>query len=577
MEETIRKYALQNAVKFNGKANPGAVIGKLLGEKPELKDKIKDISKQVNAILKEINSMSLEKQKELLEKEAPELLKEKKHAEKRELPELKNTKKVIMRFEPSPSGPLHIGHAYVLSLNSEYCRKYKGKLILRIGDTNPENIYPPAYKLIEQDAKWVTKGNVDQIIIQSDRLEIYYGYMERLIGLDKAYICICDTEKYKQLIIKQQPCPCRALPKEEHLQRWKKMFKGYEQGEAVARIKTELSHKNPAMRDFPVFRINETSHVKQKKKYRVWPLMNMAVTVDDIEMGITHVIRAKDHYDNAMRQKYIYEYLNKPFPESLFVGRINFEGMPVSCSKTRPLIEDKTYTGWDDIRLPFLAALKRRGYQPDALIRYSIDVGISLNDKTVTKEEFFKTINAQNKDIIDKDSFRYFFIWNPKEITIENAPEQDIELDLHPDNKKGGRKFKTKDKFYITEEDFNSLKDNKIYRLMDCINFTKKGDKLIFHSKDYKEFKENGEKIIHWLPKISNEGEKGLEKSSAFLKEKDLLKIEVLKEDNEAVKGLGENSMESIKENQIIQAERFGFLRCDKKEKNKLMFWFAHK
>ncbi len=88
--------------------------------------------------------------------------------------------------------------------------------------------------------------------------------------------------------------------------------------------------------------------------------MNFAVAVDDIEMKVTHTLRGKDHYDNAKKQEYIYKYLKKRVPENIFTGRINFIGMDVSCSKTRPLIEAKEYTGWDDIRLPFLAALKRK-------------------------------------------------------------------------------------------------------------------------------------------------------------------------------------------------------------------------
>lgn len=560
MEKIIKKYALQNAIKF-GKANPGAVIGKILGEKPELKKDVKGIAKKVNAAIKEIQGLTVDEQKELLGKIDPELLKEKKHEErKRELPSLKNPKNVVMRFEPSPSGPLHIGHAYVLSLNSEYCKKYKGKLILRIGDTNPDNIYVPAYSLIEKDAKWVTKDNISKVIIQSYRLPIYYKYMEKLLELGKGYVCTCNPEKYKELILKQQACPCRNLSEKEQLGRWKKMFNGYKKGEAVVRVKTDLQDKNPAMRDFPVFRINDSKHPKQGKKYRVWPLMNMAVTVDDIETKVTHVIRAKDHHDNAMRQKYIYDYLGKKLPEAIFVGRINFEGMPMSCTKTRPLIENKTYTGWDDIRLPFLDALRRRGYQPDAIIKYSVDVGISLHDKSVTKDEFFKTINAFNKDVIDKGAYRYFFVGDVKEMLIENAPSQDIELDLHPDNKKGGRKFKTKDRFYVSEEDFRAFKEGKLYRLMDCLNFVKKKDKFVFDSLEYEKFKDTGEKIIHWLPK-----------------EKELLKVEVLMPDNKLVKGLGESNMKNIKEDEIVQAERYGFLRCDEKEKKKLKFWYTHR
>ena len=78
MQDKIRKYALQNAIKFNGKANPGAVIGHLLAEDHSLKSKVKDIAKDVNNIIKEISQMSVEDQKSELEKTAPELLKEKK-------------------------------------------------------------------------------------------------------------------------------------------------------------------------------------------------------------------------------------------------------------------------------------------------------------------------------------------------------------------------------------------------------------------------------------------------------------------------------------------------------------------
>jgi len=549
----ILKYALQNAIKFNGKANQGAVIGKILQESPDLKKDIKTLAKHVSEVIKDISKISVADQKAELEKLAPELLEEKKEAQKKELPELKNIKgKVIMRFEPSPSGPLHIGHAYVLSLNSEYCRKYKGELILRIGDTNPENLYEPSYKLIEQDAKWVTKDNISKIILQSERLEIYYRYMEELINIGKAYICTCNPDEFKDMLINSIECPCRKLDAKETMKKWKKMFKEYKQGDAVARIKTNLNDKNPAMRDFPVFRINDSKHPKAGNKYRVWPLMNMAVAVDDIEMAITHVIRAKDHYDNALRQKYIYGYLNKKFPEALFVGRINFEDMQVSCSKTRPLIENKTYSGWDDIRLPFLGALRRRGYQPEALIRYSLDVGVSLNDKKVSKKEFFKVINAFNKDTIDSKSDRYFFIWDPVEIKVEKAPKQSIELDLHPEHKKGGRKLQANDEFYITKGDFQALKENNIYRLMDCLNFRKINGKFVFDSTEYEKYKKEGEKIIHWLPKTK------------------LAEAEVLMPDNSELKGFIENN--KLKLGDICQLERLGFARLDSKNR----FWFTH-
>ena len=558
----IRKYALQNAIKFNGKANLGAVIGRVLSENPELKNDIQKITKEIQGAIKEINKLSPEKQRKELETTAPELLKEKEKEKREGLAELKEAKKgkVVMRFEPSPSGPLHIGHAWTLGLNSEYCRMYDGKLILRIADTNPENIYEPSYRLIVEDANWVTKNNVKEVYVQSDRMGIYYSYAEDLVKKGYAYVCECKPEDFREITLKQIPCPCRDLDKKTHLERWKRMFKGYKEGEAVVRIKTNLKEKNPALRDWPAVRIKEAEHPRQGKKYRVWPMMNFAVAVDDHELGITHTIRAKEHMDNEKRQKFIYDYMGWKMPVHLYTGRINFKDLKVSCSKTRALIEKGLYSGWDDIRLPFLLALRRRGYQPEAFIKYALDVGASLNDKTVAAEEFFKTINAFDKEAIDDNSYRFFFIENPKKIKIENAPGQDIELDLHPDSKKGGRKFKTKDSFYIAEQDYKNLESNKLYRLMDCLNFTFKNNKFLFDSVDYQKYKKEGAAIIHWLPEDNK-----------------LVNVELLMPNNYLKKGLGEEGLAKLKEGDICQLERVGFARLDKKEKNKIVFWFAHR
>ena len=95
---------------------------------------------------------------------------------------------------------------------------------------------------------------------------------------------------------------------------------------------------------------------------------------------------------------------------------------------------------------------------------------------------------------------------------------------------------------------------------MDCLNFKKKGNKLVFHSLEYKKYKKNGHLIIHWLPK-----------------QKDLVKTEVLMPDKKLIKGLAEPEVKKLKENDVIQFTRFAFCRLDKKEKNKLRFWFTHK
>jgi glutamyl-tRNA synthetase len=564
LESQIRKWALQNAFRYEGKANPGTVIGKLLAEKPELRDQLKTIAKDVSVIVAAVNGMTPEDQKKELEATAPELLIVKHEKQEHVLKELPNAVqgKVVMRMAPSPSGPLHIGHAFVTNLNSEYCRKYDGAMILRIEDTNPENIYAPAYKMLEDDAQWLTKNNVKKVVVQSDRLHSYYDYGEKLVGMGKAYICTCNPDIFRELMQRKTACPCRELPLKEHQSRWDKMFNGFEPGQAVMRIKTDVADPNPAMRDWPAMRINHHTHPKTGTTEKVWPLMNFSVAIDDHELGVTHTIRGKDHKDNEKRQRHIFDAMGWKTPTHLYVGRINFEDFEVSTTQTRLAIEQGKYSGWDDIRLPFLLALRRRGYQPETFIQWALDMGLGENDKTVSREEFFKSIDAHNRKLLEPIANRYFFICNPVEVRVIGAPKQTVELELHPDHHdRGKRKLEVGETFYFAKDDVEAIKDGMVNRLMECGNFVKTGNDFTFHSREVEKFREKpGGRIMHWLP-ISD----------------DLVKVEVLMPDNSKRLGFGEPAMKQLKEGDMVQLERFGFVRLDAKRGDKLSFWFTHK
>ncbi len=562
IKNIIRQYTLQNALFYNGKANPGNVIGKILNERPELKSSIKEISKEVQVIVTEINALNLDEQRAELTKLAPDMLEQKKGEKKSGLKELPNaTGSIITRIAPSPSGPLHIGHAYIVSLNYEYVKKYGGKFFVRIEDTNANNIYPPAYEQIVSDAMWLTEGHVDDVVIQSNRMELYYTYALKLIEEGFCYVCTCSQDEFKNYATEKVDCPCRNRGVKEQITRWHKLFTTFQEGDAVVRFKTDMQHNNPAMRDFPLLRINEEEHPKKGKEYRVWPLMNFAVAIDDMDLGVTHALRGKDHADNAKRQAFIHEALKAKTPEAVSVGRINFaEGAPVSCSQTRALIENGTYSGWDDIRIPFLGALKRRGYQPAALRRFAMEIVISKNDKTVTMDEFFKTINAFNKEILDPVAYRYFFIANPKQVLIKGSSKKHIELDLHPNNKKGGRHFTVTEHFYLAQSDYDQFKDHTLYRLMDCCNFKKEGDHFTYDPSGYEGYKKEGAMIMHWIPVDEH-----------------AVPVEVVLPDGSIQKGVGEAALTTLDVGALIQFERFGFCRLDEIDGKTYRFWFAHK
>jgi len=151
---------------------------------------------------------------------------------------------------------------------------------------------------------------------------------------------------------------------------------------------------------------------------------------------------------------------------------------------------------------------------------------------------------------------RYFFIWEPKKVTIKGAPTQKVVLDLHPSNKKGGRTFTTKKEFYLCKEDLKKVKEHHVYRLMDCLNFIKKG-KLEFHSRDYKTYKEQGQGIMHWLAGKT-------------------VKVHVMMPDATMLKGIGEETLKKVAVGTVVQLERFGFCRLVTK-KPVLTFWYGHR
>jgi len=423
LETKTRAYALKNAIAHDGKSQQGAVISALFNEGLE-KEEVKKYVKNVSKIVGDVNKLSLDKQKKEFEKLEKEISK---RPAREGLPELPDVKKsgVVMRFAPSPSGAFHVGHALTASISFLFVQKYGGKFYVRIEDTNPENIYKPAYDLIKKDSEWLFDGKA-KIVIQSERMEIYYKYVEDLIKKNSAYVCTCSGDEFREFVKQQKNCPCRNLSVKENLERWEKMLapraytkevreplrgpeksstkiftrgnkKGYKVGDAVLRFKSDMKYKNPAMRDFPLARINTTFHPLQKKKYRVWPLMNLSVTVDDIEMKMTHIVRAKEHRDNAKRQEMIYKALGKKFPWTGFLGRWHIKGLKLSASEITKGIKEGKYSGWGDLKLPTIQALKKQGYTPQAFWKFAERVGLSENDKIIDEKEFFKLLDNFNK------------------------------------------------------------------------------------------------------------------------------------------------------------------------------------
>lgn len=406
-DNKILAYALKNAVEHSGSCVAGSVLSPLFAEGLE-KSQVKEIMPKINEIVKKVNAMDLEEQKKELDK-LENLLSEREVRDPNELPELPEVDKkkgVIMRFAPAPSGPLHIGHIISNMISSLFVKKYGGKFYIRIEDTNPESIDPEAYTNIKKDCDWLF-GNVTEYIIQSDRLDKYYEFAEKLIKNDAAFVCTCKKEakeeQEEEFPKPRELCDCRKNSIKDNQEKWKKMLdkKGFKEGEAVLRFKSaDTNLNNPALIDFPLARINEHKHPRQGKKYRVWPLMNLSVTFDDIDYAMTHVIRGKDHRDNAERQKLIYKSigLEKKFPWTFFMGRIKFTDLVLSKRKIQAAINEGKFTGFDDPKLPTIASLRKRGYKSEAFAKMATQRGLTEVDKVMPQKDFFDVLDRFNKE-----------------------------------------------------------------------------------------------------------------------------------------------------------------------------------
>ena len=550
-------HALHNAVQHNSVPKAGTVLGMLMGKHPEFRPQAKEMSAILQEVLAEVEALSPEDRLSMLNEMAPELLSQKKEKKEkvRGLRELKSVGEegVVMRFAPNPSGPLHLGHARAAYLNDYYVRKYGGRYILRIEDTDPRRVEPENYGLLLEDVEWLDL-KITETVYQSDRFEIYYEYGRKLLEIGGAYVCTCDPESFRELKNNKTACPCRSRNVEENLSMWEGMLAGeYPEGTVTVRIKTEMDHPDPAMRDFSVFRVVD-SPPHPKVDAIVYPMMNLSVVLDDHLLGVTHVIRGKDHIANTRRQKYIYDYLGWVPPEYHHYGRMSIGDVVLSTTAIKEGIKSGEYTGWDDIHLGTLKAIARRGICPEAVRNSMIDIGIGQTDIKFSWENLF----AENKAIVDPVSNRYFFVANPVKCTVDKAPKITAKALSNPnDESKGYRMLKFNGTLSVCRDDITGC---SLVRLKDLFNaeVIRDGDEisLRYAGDSLEDARKNKAPIIQWVPADS------------------CVKCTLLSPEGRR-EGLCEEGVLS-EEGNVVQFERVGFARIDSVKKDNIVAYFAH-
>ncbi len=553
LERMVLGYALRDAVKHGGRARVDSVMSMILGDHPELRVQARVIVEIARRVVEDVNRMSLDEQLLMLKTEFPEFLEERvKVEERRALQPLPGAVegRVVVRFAPNPDFYIHLGNARPAILCSEYAKMYKGKMILRFEDTDPRTKTPlkEVYDAIREDLRWL--GVVwHEEYVQSLRLNIYYEIAREMLRRGCAYVDLCGDES-KKLLSTGSYCPDRDRDPSWHLEQFDRMLEGYYgEGEAVVRIKTDPRHPNPSVRDWVALRVIDTTrypHPIVGSKYNVWPTYNYAVSVDDHLMGVTHVIRGREHEVNTVKQLYIYKCMSWEPPIFIHIGRLKLEGFILSKSKIRELLskEPEKFLGYDDPRFGTIAALRRRGILPEAIRELILSIGAKETDATIS----WTNLASINRRILDPIADRIMFVGNPQELVYEGECV-DAEIPFHPDRPERKRVIRlcSGDVILVNREDVELGE----VRLMGAVNVKFMEGKAVMTSRDLRYARERRLQIVQWVPK------------------KDAVKLVVYKPEGlemKKIEGYAENTLRMYSVDSKLQLIRFGFIRIDRVE-----------
>jgi len=570
LNDLITRLALENALKFKGTANPKALIGGVIREFPDAKKDMKTVQQLISEITSEINLLSLDDQKQRLLELDPDFeskKQEQKLARKEkanELPEISGAVfgKFVTRMPPEPSKYNHIGHAMSFLINYLYAKKYGGRVILRLDDTNPEKESLEFAEAMEEDVINYLGLVPDEIIYASDHMDKYYSYADKLISEGRAYACSCKKEDISAGRRSMVDCPHRNQSVEETRKLFEEMKNGLpEAGSITLRLKIDMKHKNAVMRDPVIYRLSYNSHYRQGEKFKVWPMYDFECAIEEGLCGVTHVFRSNEFDSRIELQNYIAGLFG--FPEVVYkhYGRYNVVGATTQGREIKALIDTGNYIGWDDPRLVTLRALKRRGIVKESYVALAKKIGFSKQQTNLD----YSVIAAINRSILDVSAKRFFAVRNHVKISVDGIPDSltEFSLSFHPDAKKGDRKLSVSKEYYVESEDNSSTHVGSVIRLMDAMNIKKVSENsYVFVSESYEDFVKikSDSKIIHFVPVDGSE-----------------MNAEMLMPDTSIVPLICESNVGLLKPDSVIQFERYCFARFDHiKSDGVIQFWYTH-
>ncbi|XP_071595790.1 bifunctional glutamate/proline--tRNA ligase isoform X4 [Heliangelus exortis] len=353
--------------------------------------------------------------------------------------------KVIVRFPPEASGYLHIGHAKAALLNQHYQVNFKGKLIMRFDDTNPEKEKEDFEKVILEDVAML-HIKPDQFTYTSDHFETIMKYAEKLIQEGKAYVDDTLAEQMKAEREQRIESKHRNNCVSKNLQMWEEMKKGTEYGQTCClRAKIDMSSNNGCMRDPTLYRCKNQPHPRTGNTYKVYPTYDFACPIVDSIEGVTHALRTTEYHDRDEQFYWIIEALGIRKPYIWEYSRLNLNNTVLSKRKLTWFVNEGLVDGWDDPRFPTVRGVLRRGMTVEGLKQFIAAQGSSRSVVNMEWDKiwsFNKKLRAICKKVIDPVAPRYVALLKEAvvPVNIPEAQEDRKEVAKHPKNADVGLK-----------------------------------------------------------------------------------------------------------------------------------------
>ena len=378
---------------------------------------------------------------------------------------------VQTRFPPEPNGYLHIGHAKSIILNNDIAKEYGGKFNLRFDDTNPTKEKEEFVHSILEDVKWLGGEFEDRLFFASNYFEEMYEKAVLLIKKGKAFVCDLSADEIREyrgdFKTPGKESPYRNRSVEENLKLFEDMKNGLcEDGSRVLRAKIDMASPNINMRDPVIYRVARMTHHNTGDKWCIYPMYDFAHPIEDAIENITHslcTLEFEDHrplYDWVVQEC---EYKNPP--RQIESAKLYLTNVVTGKRYIKKLVEDGIVDGWDDPRLVSIAALRRRGYTPDAIRNFVKLAGVSKADSSIESAMLEYCIREDLK----LKKARIMAILDPIKLIIDNYPEGQSELCTMPNNLEnpelGEREIEFGRELYIEREDFMEVPPKKYFRL----------------------------------------------------------------------------------------------------------------